>query len=410
LLGYVEIDLDINIAQRLSALKSKVFRILQVLFAAAFPTLFLILHINAHDVPFSDGIYWVFFAEHLWFDKLLLFNAAHQMWYFAPAVLYRLLTPIVVHVISAVSGFGLEFSFKLITWVTSILTALVIYCICRKLRISHLMSMLAASMYTFSFLNIFNLWYLYDLDALGGLLMALGTYALLCRNDIGFSASLLLGVLNKETQLFLIPLYYALQPESRVSRRLMKTILVSLPSLMAMVSLRLINPSGIAFDYLAPLNFFVAFAHSGAFAYLVLYTFGFVWLLFAVSMRRNSLNARLGLLPILLFMGVLFVNDYQRLLAYSFPVVIPLAVMELERLSKDHWEIIAATTLIYVKFNLDLLGVMVQQNTASPLLPTDVASFIYYLILPVLIASLPSLVAKIQNSHAEPLANPLRNH
>jgi hypothetical protein len=68
--------------------------------------------------------------------------------------------------------------------------------------------------------------------------------------------------------------------------------------------------------------------------------------------------------------------------------------MALKRLSKDHWEIIGVTVLIYVKLNLDLLDLMVRQNTASPLLPTDVASFTYYLIMPVLIASLPSLLRR----------------
>jgi len=184
-------------------------------------------------------------------------------------------------------------------------------------------------------------------DALSYLLITLSIYFILVKKDVEFLAVLTLGVLVKETILFVAPLYYSLNTDRYVDRRLLlRSLLLILPALALFASIRLLIPSVNEFGYWENvLNYGIPRVLNFSLESLVAYTlgpFGAVVVVLALySVRRLGTATLSRYLPFLvmayspvLIMDRYFPGNAQRELVVGFPAMIVLSVSGLRAVAE----------------------------------------------------------------------------
>jgi hypothetical protein len=265
---------------------------------------------------------------------------AQDFWYL-PRVPYtfRILTPLLVSALPIETTRG----FSLVTlgglWVTAIL----LYLLLRGLGLGRLASGGGLAIFLGSGLTTRALTTPTYVDALTYLTEVAGFYCLLARREAWFALTLLLGTLNRETALFLAPVYLLeLRADGRLTRQNLPRVgLVLGPPLLALacvVTLKLLAggvlQSGLGVLETKPRTFEqnVPSTQDLADIYSV---FGLAWLLALLNLRRAPRLLRHGLVFGLLVVLQLSVSrgDESRNLSHLLPLVLPLAALELQGLS-----------------------------------------------------------------------------
>jgi hypothetical protein len=256
--------------------------------------------------------------------------------------------------------FGLQWSFLLIAFAGVSMTGAIIYSLARELFAASSFGFIAMLMYfSLGWAGKFALHDFWLPDAVSFLFIALGIHAILTRRDALFVLTLALGVLVKESVIFVAPLYYTLRTSRLVDPGLFKRcVLLTLPAIVVLISVRALIPS-LNNDpgYLSTLPATARMVQDGVSSYdyvdlftsiglrrlrdlsvddlysYTIGTFGAVLLLPLFAWRRSGVLF-LRFLPFLalVYAQLLFAVNDERLLVAAFPAVILMALAGVDAL------------------------------------------------------------------------------
>ena len=251
---------------------------------------------------------------------------------------FRVLTPLLVHFLPFETTAG----FAVVTIAALSLTALFLYAFLRALDLSHWIGGAGVALLLGSGATVRALSNPMYVDALSYLTEMAAFYFLLIGKDRLFTATLIIGVMNKETALLLIPVYLLkLLGEGRLRRsdlsRVARHVVLPLATLGALVAFRLLA-GGALENGLSPLEpmprTFQQTIPSPQELADIYSVFGIGWVLAAANLRHSPKILRWGLLYGLLILLQLSVarGDEGRVFSHLLPLVIPLAALEFRNL------------------------------------------------------------------------------
>lgn len=277
----------------------------------------------------------------------------------APAVFtmppfgYRVLVPALAHALPL----ALEDAFYLLSVLGLLLTSVVGYVFFRCFGYSHSIALIglvflgAAPQVRLYLSNYF---------LVDPLALALMTAVLVSieREANGRTAFLLLiASLAKESAFFVLPVLYLTLSRSRWvdGAALRKALLIALPAVAAALLLRFAWSGGFAwFPYRPPPALMREswYGDFGSWERLWRYLFGYLAILAAANAASAGLRSfaiRYSPYLALTLAQLLVATDAQRLLYFGFPVVIPLALAEFDRISRrlPEWYPLLATLLVF---------------------------------------------------------------
>ena len=266
---------------------------------------------------------------------------------------FRVLSPLLA---GALPG-DVVAGFTILTLLSLVLAGVALYAYQRALGLAHPAALAGAALFAMSGGAVRLLTTPVYVDALSYLAEAAAFLALVSGRFWPFLAAVVLGTLNRETALLLIPLYFATTPRAAWARG--RGALVVLLPLGALGGVALLKLSGggilggtVPIATIAPEP--RAF-RQGVLALPDLFdlfsTFGVLWLLAPKNLpgptdfqRRAVVYAVLVLLQLVIARG-----DEGRVLSHLFVIVIPLAMLEVQRLlspSVSRGELFAALLLL----------------------------------------------------------------
>ncbi|MEA2556580.1 MAG: hypothetical protein QOG88_118 [Actinomycetota bacterium] len=296
--------------------------------------------------------WWSFPADH----HVYLYMAQHPVGRFRGAPwAWRLLEPGLVRA----SPFTPQVGFAIVASASLGLTGLVLYAVCRRLQFSAHLSLYGVILFFgLSYAVKFNVYDFWLTDPLAFFFTALGVFAAIDRRRVLFAACLAVGVLAKESVIFVAPLYLSLNVRTRADKRLLlESLLVALPAVLVLVAVRVFIPAMNADPaYVASLPRLVAadtrsvpdYSPSVVFRTVMRYrlahwsstlaqavsAFGVLIPALLVFGGRKAweLAVRLSPFLVLVFVQLAFAFNTQRLVVLAFPAVIALALGGVERL------------------------------------------------------------------------------
>lgn len=124
--------------------------------------------------------------------------------------MYRILTPILVYLLPLNHLMG----FTLINLTGLFITAVLFYYYLKKLNFNNIFRYFGVLFFLSAPTVIYSMYDIALVDILSFLFFLLAFYAILSKNDILYLFTLVLGVLNKETISFTLPLYFICKKES----------------------------------------------------------------------------------------------------------------------------------------------------------------------------------------------------
>lgn len=248
---------------------------------------------------------------------------------------FRVLTPTLVYLLPVDTATG----FAVVTLTGLWLSAIVLYLFLRALDLHPWVGVAGVALFLGSGATTRALTTPTYVDALTYLTELAGFYFLQTRRERLFAASLVLGVLNRETVLLLVPVYLLqLRAEGRLERpdlpRAATVLGLPIAALALVIALKLtlggVAQTGLGVLAARPRTFVqnVPSLQDLADVYTV---FGATWLLALLHLRRAPPILRRGLVYGLLVVLQLAVSrgDESRNLSHLLPLVIPLAALEL---------------------------------------------------------------------------------
>lgn len=292
----------------------------------------------------------------------------------------RIGTPLLAHLLP----FKVETSFAIITFVSLWLTGIAFYFIARRLSFPYWAALSGALLYYtqgwFVRANLFNIW---KPDPAAVCVSLFAVLCILRRNNWAYALLLAVGVLFKESVLFVAPLYYSLNTERPWNPRLaLRTVALAIPAvgvlliLRALIPMRNDDPA-----YIAQLPQLLTQVQLGTSTYSVTWlwhniglprlrsfsphdvwyatvgVFGFVAVVLPLfSLRRTaSLLARWFPFLVLVGLQVFFATNAQRLLSIGFPAVLLASLSGAEAIVRRchvHWASFALLCVLLVGFSL----------------------------------------------------------
>jgi len=243
---------------------------------------------------------------------------------------YRILTPLIVFLLPLKKLAG----FFLINTSSLFLAAIVFYYYLKRLKFNSLISFLGVLIFLSAPTVIYSLYDIALVDNLSFLFIALAFYFILSERDGLFFIVMLIGILNKETILFTIPLFFLYKLEqANLKIALKKTFLILIPILIVFFVIRfhygftdyfsLNTINNILIYHLTANNMFKN-------PYLA---FGTLWIMFFYGIKyidNRFLKKSLYILP-LIFLQILISTDIYRVLFIGFPIIIPVGLYIFKR-------------------------------------------------------------------------------
>ncbi len=308
-------------------------------------TLVLLAALRARTIPLTP--------EHSefnnpWDHHKYIWMALHDPFSFGVAPFcWRIGTPLLAHLLP----FKVETSFAIITFLSLWLTGIAFYAIARRLSFPYWAALSGALLYYtqgwFVRANLFNIW---KPDPVA---VCISLFAVLCimrKNDWAYALLLAVGVIFKESVLFIAPLYYSLKTDRPWSPRLaLRTVDLAIPAIVVLLILRALIPMRNDDPaYIAQLPHVLSQVQLGTSTYSVTWlwhniglprlhsfsiqdvwsatvgVFGFVVVVLPLFSLRRTASLLVRWLPLVLLVGlhVFFATNAQRLLAIGFPVVL----------------------------------------------------------------------------------------
>ncbi len=267
---------------------------------------------------------------------------------------WRVLVPF----LASIMPFELITNFLVITLTSISLTGYVMYKIGEIVFNERLWSfVLMLSYFSIGFTTKFLIYDFWLVDPLAYLLITVGIYSILKRNEGMFVVVTTLGALTKEIVLFILPLYYTLNTKKLFDINLLiNTIKYSLTSILVLIIIRLLIPAwnddptylnslplhiklvhlnSSDYDYMKAFceigifrikNFSLEFLYS-----ITLYVFGVFMFVMVINIRKLAVKL-LQYLPflILIYSQILFAVNTDRLVAAAFPAILVLSISTLK--------------------------------------------------------------------------------
>jgi hypothetical protein len=273
---------------------------------------------------------------------------------------YRILTPLLVHMLP----FGVDQGFRLVTSVSLLLSSLVLYAfLMRCCRLSHRTAMLGQFLFLTNITTAYNIAIFRLVDPLSYFFLILGLYFVYTGRDLPFAAMMVIGVLNKETELMLAPVYYLVKRRKRLDLpRAYRTLMLSLPALVVFCSIHLLLSGSIIDPAVSLSHMLENLASSwkthavwslGLFAF----SWSFLWMLAVLGYLRCPRNVGakrlMCLIPFVLPWAA--IADISRMLAYAFPVTVSYSSYELSRRSRTSYGLWASVTAVVAQTILQAL-------------------------------------------------------
>jgi hypothetical protein len=175
-------------------------------------------------------------------DHVYLFMASHKLGYFHIAPFsWRILVPELVHVLP----FQPETAFEIIALTATMVTGAAVFMILRQWRFTRSYAIAGLLLFfSMSYATRFTLRDFWLTDSSAFCFVSLGILALQRHRKLTFSACMLVGVLAKESVLFIAPLYYTFEARQKWDRRVsVQTVILAAPAVAALVSLRFVIPA-----------------------------------------------------------------------------------------------------------------------------------------------------------------------
>lgn len=238
---------------------------------------------------------------------------------------YRILTPLMVYLLPINHRLG----FLLIDVTALGSTAILFYYYLKKLNFNQLTSIIGALIFLLMPTTLYNTYDIALVDSLSFLFFLGAFYAILIRNDYLYLIIMVLGVINKETILLTLPLYfYCKLTDLGLKNALKSSLYILMPVIVIFIGLRYYY--GFESFYSASTIKQVFFYHLNSVNILnnPYLAFGTLWIIFAYTLRcikSNFLKKSLIVFPFV-FLQLLIATDSFRTLFIAFPIVIPISL------------------------------------------------------------------------------------
>lgn len=237
---------------------------------------------------------------------------------------YRLLTPLLVYSLPFEHYIG----FIVINLSATISTMVLFFYYLKKLNFNITSRVIGILFFFLAPSVLYLIVNITLVDALSYFFLLFAFYALLIKNDKLYLLILIFGVLNKETILFTIPLFFLLKLDSGLGKAIKSTLLISLPAMLTLFILRYLIGfvNYISFDTIIGIvsNHFNSFnLFNNPFP-----AFGTLWIISILNIRNIDnpfIRKSLYIIP-LFFLQLLIATDTFRALFLAFPIIIPLSL------------------------------------------------------------------------------------
>ncbi|KAF5057528.1 hypothetical protein DSECCO2_355810 [anaerobic digester metagenome] len=239
---------------------------------------------------------------------------------------YRVLTPLLVYVLPLSHWTG----FTIINSSGIIATGVLMYYYLKKLKFSPLISFLGLILFLFAPATIYLFYNIALVDSLSFLLFLLAFYAILIENDIIYVITLILGILNKETILLTLPVYffYTLKNQGRTNA-IKKTILMLAIASIIFISIRYYYGFTSHYSLTNAIDMIKFHINNQSMLFVSYFlTFSSLWLIALMNLnevKNDFLKISLITLPFI-FLQMLLATDVYRVLAITFPIIIPISL------------------------------------------------------------------------------------
>lgn len=266
------------------------------------------------------------FAKIMGYDSLTYIKMSYAPFHSTLApYMYRIFTPVLAYVIP----FDHIINFALINLTALFSTAVLFYYYLKKLNFNQIHSFIGVLLFLLSPTIIFSMYDIVLVDFLSFFFFLLAFYAMLCKNSKMYIIALILGVLNKETILFTLPLYFLFKlDDNNLLESLKSTILIAIIPLALFFGIRYYFGFTSYFSLVTIKETLLYVIQTNSILinpYLAFGTLGIVSL-YNIKFTKNSfLKKSLYILPFI-FAQIFIATDIFRALFIAFPIVIPLSL------------------------------------------------------------------------------------
>ncbi|MHA1230972.1 MAG: hypothetical protein ACTSPQ_10030 [Candidatus Helarchaeota archaeon] len=249
---------------------------------------------------------------------------------------FRILTPLLAYLIP-LDSFT---SFYLINTIFFIATAVLFYYFLKNLGFNSLFSLIGEVIFTIG--SVSNLYLIHNyimVDQLNQFIFLLACYIICSKNRLNnnkwnmiLMGLLIIGILNKETILLLAPIYIVLV-SGKIYEKFYKTLIIFCPAILIFIILRLTIPYTGTYE---GIWIFFHMENLMSTIYNLFLTYSLFWMLAFYNFKTEIefLNKTYWTIPIFIAQIFLASNIY-RLIFLSFPIVIPLGLIELQRYKRS---------------------------------------------------------------------------
>lgn len=272
---------------------------------------------------------------------------------------YRILTPLLVYLLPFEHLMG----FIVVNLSATISTLVLLFYYLKKLDFTKNYRVLGVLFFFLAPSVLYLLVNITLVDSLSYFFFLLAFYAILIKSDKLYLITLLLGILNKETILFTLPLFFICKLDSGILKALKSTLLISLPALLIFFyvrySLGLVNY--LSLDEIVRIS-------SNLFHSLNLFNnpfpaFGTLWIISFFSIRNIDnpfIKKSIYLIPLIL-LQLFIATDSFRALFLAFPIIIPMS-MYLNKVKNNKIILV----LIILSLTILISYIMMVNNSATP--------------------------------------------
>lgn len=278
------------------------------------------------SIYYLGNVFITGFAKVLSYDSLIYYNMSYAPFQSTIApYMYRILTPFLVYIFP----FKHIISFTWINLTALFLTAVLLYYYLKKLKFNQFHSFTGVLIFLLSPTIIYSMYYISLIDFLSFLFFLLAFYAILCKNDKLYLVALIFGILNKETILFTIPLYFLFRlDDNKLYEAFKSTVKMAVIPLMLFLGIRYYFGFTGYFSLITIKETLLYITQAGTILVNPYLAFGTLWIISLYNIqfvKSTFLKKSLYILPFI-FLQVLIATDIFRALFIAFPIIIPIGL------------------------------------------------------------------------------------
>lgn len=176
--------------------------------------------------------------QNFWDHHKYIWMAVNNLDFHIAPFCWRIFVPL----LASLLPFEISINFKIISLLSIILTGFFVFKIGEKIFNERILSF--AMMFGYFSISYASKYVIYDFwlpDAFAILLITLGIYFILLKNDFAFLIVMTIGAMTKESVLFVLPLYYSINANKLIDIKVLKkTLILSLIPFLVFVFIRII--------------------------------------------------------------------------------------------------------------------------------------------------------------------------